>query len=101
MSIDEIDNLTNDLYMEWLDSGRSEPRDLRREIFLAGHAIASSGLAACAFSAHEWRARAERAENFARVVTGLRGSMSKSEVSLLVETAQITLLFPSEKAGGK
>ena len=45
------------------------------------------------------QARAERAEHFARVVTGLRGSMSKSEVSLLVETAQITLLFPTEKAG--
>ena len=44
-------------------------------------------------------ARAERAEHFARVVTGLRGSMSKSEVRLLVETAQITLLFPTEKAG--
>ena len=43
--------------------------------------------------------RAERAEHFARVVSGLRGSMSKSEVSLLVETAQITLLFPTEKAG--
>jgi len=62
MTIDEIDKLTDDLYMEWLSYRHSDPRDLRREIFLAGHAIAASGLAECALSAHEWKVRAEKAE---------------------------------------
>jgi len=62
MTIDEIDKLTEEMYMRWLGSRRSEPRDLRREIFLAGHAIAASGVAACAKDAAEWKSRAEKAE---------------------------------------
>jgi len=46
------------------------------------------------------QARAETAEHFARAVSGLpQASMTKTEVGQLIRSAQITLLFPSEKAG--
>ena len=59
MTIDEIDKLTDQMYMQWLDSRHSQPRDLRRDIFLVGHAEA---MAYWQVNAAEWQERAEKAE---------------------------------------
>ena len=59
MTIDEIEKLTDQMYMQWLDCPRSQQRDLRRDIFLVGHAEA---MAYWQVNAAEWQARAEKAE---------------------------------------